>query len=131
MVTDFQSGDSAPLQVVSLKAGGTGLNLTSASRVIHYDRWWNPAVEDQATDRAWRIGQVSTVFVHKLVCQGTMEERIDSLLQDKKALADSAVGSGEGWLTEMSTDELKGLFALDPDTTGDALGEDRTPGTTA
>ena len=117
MVTNFQSGDSAPLQVVSLKAGGTGLNLTSASRVIHYDRWWNPAVEDQATDRAWRIGQRSTVFVHKLVCRGTMEERIDSLLQDKKALADSAVSSGEGWLTEMSTDELKGLFALGPNTT--------------
>jgi len=114
MVTSFQSGDSAPLQVVSLKAGGTGLNLTSASRVIHYDRWWNPAVEDQATDRAWRIGQQSTVFVHKLVCRGTLEERIDSLLQDKKALADSAVSSGEGWLTEMSTDELKGLFRLDP-----------------
>ena len=102
--------------MVSLKAGGTGLNLTSASRVIHYDRWWNPAVEDQATDRAWRIGQRSTVFVHKLVCRGTMEERIDSLLQDKKALADSAVGSGEGWLTEMSTDELRGLFALGPST---------------
>ena len=118
MVRNFQSGDSAPLQVVSLKAGGTGLNLTSASRVIHYDRWWNPAVEDQATDRAWRIGQRSTVFVHKLVCRGTMEERIDALLQDKKALADSAVSSGEGWLTEMSTDELKGLFTLGPDATG-------------
>ncbi len=117
MVTSFQSGDSAPLMVVSLKAGGTGLNLTSASRVIHYDRWWNPAVEDQATDRAWRIGQQSTVFVHKLVCRGTLEERIDSLLLDKKALADSAVSSGEGWLTEMSTDELKGLFSLDPTAT--------------
>ncbi len=118
MVSNFQSGDSAPLQVVSLKAGGTGLNLTSASRVIHYDRWWNPAVEDQATDRAWRIGQRSTVFVHKLVCRGTMEERIDALLHDKKALADSAVSSGEGWLTEMSTDELRGLFTLGPDATG-------------
>lgn len=131
MVTNFQSGASAPLQVISLKAGGTGLNLTSASRVIHYDRWWNPAVEDQATDRAWRIGQLSTVFVHKLVCRGTMEERIDSLLQDKKALADSAVSSGEGWLTEMSTDELKGLFALGPNTTGDAVGEDRAAGSKA
>ena len=119
MVTSFQSGESAPLQVVSLKAGGTGLNLTSASRVIHYDRWWNPAVEDQATDRAWRIGQQSTVFVHKLVCRGTMEERIDSLLLDKKALADSAVSSGEGWLTEMSTDQLKGLFTLGPNATGE------------
>ena len=115
MVRDFQSGTSAPLMLVSLKAGGTGLNLTSASRVIHYDRWWNPAVENQATDRAWRIGQQSTVFVHKLVCRGTMEERIDRLLHDKKALADSAVSTGEGWLTEMSTDELQGLFSLGRD----------------
>lgn len=125
MVRDFQSGASAPLQVVSLKAGGTGLNLTSASRVIHYDRWWNPAVEDQATDRAWRIGQKSTVFVHKLVCRGTMEERIDSLLQDKKALANSAVSSGEGWLTEMTTEELKGLFTLGPDATNETDSLDR------
>ncbi|MCL4131622.1 UNVERIFIED_CONTAM: hypothetical protein GTU68_052441 [Idotea baltica] len=117
MVSTFQSGESAPLQVVSLKAGGTGLNLTAASRVIHYDRWWNPAVEDQATDRAWRIGQRSTVFVHKLVCRGTLEERIDSLLHDKKALANSAVSSGEGWLTEMTTDELQGLLTLGPDAT--------------
>lgn len=119
MVTDFQSGDGPLLQVVSLKAGGTGLNLTSASRVIHYDRWWNPAVEDQATDRAWRIGQQATVFVHKLVCRGTLEERIDALLQDKKALANSAVGSGEAWLTEMSTDELRGLLALGTPTAAD------------
>ncbi len=117
MVTTFQSGEGPPLQVVSLKAGGTGLNLTAASRVIHYDRWWNPAVENQATDRAWRIGQQSTVFVHKLVCRGTMEERIDLLLQDKKTLADSAVGTGEGWLTEMGTDELKGLFSLGQEAT--------------
>lgn len=128
MVTNFQSGDSAPLQVVSLKAGGTGLNLTSASRVIHFDRWWNPAVENQATDRAWRIGQRSTVFVHKLVCRGTLEERIDSLLQDKKSLADSAVSSGEGWLTEMSTAELTGLFTLDPNATNGAASGSRTTG---
>ena len=114
MIEDFQSGASLPLQLVSLKAGGTGLNLTAASRVIHYDRWWNPAVEDQATDRAWRIGQQRTVFVHKLVCQGTLEERIDELLTEKKALADRAVGSGENWLTEMSTDELRDLMSLDP-----------------
>ncbi|MEM9651501.1 MAG: DEAD/DEAH box helicase [Actinomycetota bacterium] len=113
MVRNFQSGEGPPLQVVSLKAGGTGLNLTAASRVIHYDRWWNPAVEDQATDRAWRIGQRATVFVHKLVCRGTMEERIDALLVDKKALAESAVSTGEAWLTEMTTDELRGLFRLD------------------
>ena len=118
MVTTFQSGDSAPLQVVSLKAGGTGLNLTAASRVLHFDRWWNPAVEDQATDRAWRIGQRSTVFVHKLVCRGTLEERIDGLLKDKKTLADSAVSSGEGWLTEMSTDQLNALLSLDASAVG-------------
>jgi SNF2 family DNA or RNA helicase len=122
MVQQFQSGQGAPLQVVSLKAGGTGLNLTAASRVIHYDRWWNPAVEDQATDRAWRIGQTSTVFVHKLVCRGTLEERIDELLTDKKALADSAVSTGEAWLTEMSTDELKGLFSLDHSAAGGGEG---------
>ena len=114
MVATFQAGEGPPLQLVSLKAGGTGLNLTAASRVIHYDRWWNPAVEDQATDRAWRIGQTSTVFVHKLVCQGTLEERIDTLLTEKRALADSVVGTGENWLTEMSTDELAQLLELDP-----------------
>ena len=113
MIETFQAGEGLPLQIVSLKAGGTGLNLTAASRVIHYDRWWNPAVEDQATDRAWRIGQQRTVFVHKLVCQGTLEERIDSLITDKKELADRAVGTGEAWLTEMSTDDLRDLMRLD------------------
>lgn len=113
MIAEFQAGQGLPVQLVSLKAGGTGLNLTAASRVIHYDRWWNPAVEDQATDRAWRIGQTRTVFVHKLVCQGTLEERIDALLEAKRDLADKAVGAGEGWLTEMSTEELRELLALD------------------
>ncbi len=113
MIEQFQTGSGPPLQLVSLKAGGTGLNLTSASRVIHYDRWWNPAVEDQATDRAWRIGQDQTVFVHKLVCQGTLEERIDLLLEEKRDLADRAVGSGESWLTEMTTEELRQLLSLD------------------
>ncbi|MFN3215133.1 MAG: DEAD/DEAH box helicase [Acidimicrobiales bacterium] len=117
MVERFQAGEGSPLQIVSLKAGGTGLNLTAASRVIHYDRWWNPAVEDQATDRAWRIGQQRTVFVHKLVCQGTLEERIDGLITEKKALAERAVGSGEAWLTEMGTDELRDLLSLDPSST--------------
>jgi hypothetical protein len=115
MITDFQGGSGLPLQLVSLKAGGTGLNLTAATRVIHYDRWWNPAVEDQATDRAWRIGQLHTVFVHKLVCQGTLEERIDALLVDKRDLAERAVGGGEGWLTELGTDQLRALLSLDPD----------------
>jgi SNF2 family DNA or RNA helicase len=116
MVTTFQHGDvTSPLLLVSLKAGGTGLNLTAASRVVHYDRWWNPAVEDQATDRAWRIGQRRAVFVHKLVCEGTVEERIDGLINDKRALADAVVGStGETWLSELTTDELRDLVTLDP-----------------
>jgi superfamily II DNA or RNA helicase len=115
MVDRFQAGEGSPLLFVSLKAGGTGLNLTAASRVVHYDRWWNPAVEDQATDRAWRIGQTRSVFVHKLVCQGTIEEKVAALIDDKRALADAVVGStGENWLSELSTDELRDLIALDP-----------------
>ena len=114
MVDVFQSGTGSPLLLVSLKAGGTGLNLTAATRVVHYDRWWNPAVEDQATDRAWRIGQHRSVFVHKLVCQGTIEERVDALINDKRALADAVVGTtGETWLSELSTDELRDLIMLD------------------
>ncbi len=109
MVADFQAGAGAPLLLVSLKAGGTGLNLTAASQVIHYDRWWNPAVEDQATDRAWRIGQQRTVNVHKLVCQGTVEERIGEVIDEKRAIADAVVGGGEAWLSELSTDELARL----------------------
>jgi non-specific serine/threonine protein kinase len=113
MVDEFQAGQH-PLLLVSLKAGGTGLNLTAASRVVHYDRWWNPAVEDQATDRAWRIGQHQSVFVHKLVCEGTVEERIDALITDKRALADAVIGTtGEAWLSELSTDDLRDLVTLD------------------
>jgi SNF2 family DNA or RNA helicase len=115
MVEAFQNGTAtSPLLLVSLKAGGTGLNLTAASQVVHYDRWWNPAVEDQATDRAWRIGQSRTVFVHKLVCEGTVEERIDTLINDKRRLADAVVGTtGEAWLSELSTDDLRDLVTLD------------------
>jgi SNF2 family DNA or RNA helicase len=115
MVQAFQDGTAtSPLLLVSLKAGGTGLNLTAASQVVHYDRWWNPAVEDQATDRAWRIGQSRTVFVHKLVCEGTVEERIDALINDKRKLADAVVGTtGEAWLSELSTDDLRDLVMLD------------------
>ena len=114
MVDDFQSGSASPLLLVSLRAGGTGLNLTAASRVVHYDRWWNPAVEDQATDRAWRIGQHRSVFVHKLVCQGTIEERVDAMINDKRALADAVVGTtGEAWLSELSTEALRDLIVLD------------------
>ena len=113
MVNDFQAGEGPPLLLISLKAGGTGLNLTAASQVIHYDRWWNPAVEDQATDRAWRIGQGRTVVVHKLVCEGTVEERIAALIDQKRALADAVVGAGEAWLSELSTAELRDLVRLE------------------
>ncbi|HNJ97896.1 MAG TPA: helicase-related protein, partial [Ilumatobacteraceae bacterium] len=120
MVQTFQAGTApSPLLLVSLKAGGTGLNLTAASRVVHYDRWWNPAVEDQATDRAWRIGQSRSVFVHKLVCEGTIEERIDALINDKRKLAEAVVGTtGEAWLSELSTDDLRSLVMLDQPRTG-------------
>ena len=113
MVAEFQAEGGPSLLLVSLKAGGTGLNLTAASQVIHYDRWWNPAVEDQATDRAWRLGQQRTVNVHKLVCQGTVEERIGEVIDEKRAIADSVIGTGEAWLSELSTDELARLVMLD------------------
>ena len=98
--------------LLSIKAGGTGLNLTAAGHVIHLDRWWNPAVEDQATDRAYRIGQKRTVLVHKLVSSGTIEERIDAMITSKRALAELVVGNGEGWITELSTDQLRDVIAL-------------------
>ncbi len=119
LVSDFQAG-SSPLLLVSLKAGGSGLNLTAATRVIHIDRWWNPAVEDQASDRAWRIGQTATVLVHRLATRGTIEERIDTIITEKRDLAarvlseDGATGhSGEAWITELSTDELRRLISLE------------------
>ncbi|MNO22530.1 ATP-dependent helicase HepA [compost metagenome] len=112
MVHAFQEGNGSPLFVLSLKAGGVGLNLTRANHVIHYDRWWNPAVENQATDRVFRIGQQKNVEVHKLICQGTLEERIDELIEKKKSLSEQVVGSGEQWLTEMSNDELRSLVTL-------------------
>lgn len=116
MVEQFQSGtSSSPLLLVSLKAGGTGLNLTAASQVVHYDRWWNPAVEDQATDRAWRIGQKRAVLVHKLVCEGTVEERIDALINDKRSLAGAVVGAqGETWVSELDNAGLRDLVTLSP-----------------
>ncbi|MEB3195921.1 MAG: DEAD/DEAH box helicase [Candidatus Sericytochromatia bacterium] len=113
MVRDFQDRpDAAPVLVLSLKAGGVGLNLTRANHVFHFDRWWNPAVENQATDRAFRIGQTRNVMVHKFVCLGTLEEKIDQMLEDKKALSSLVVGEGEGWLTELSTDQLRDILAL-------------------
>ncbi|MGC1122773.1 MAG: DEAD/DEAH box helicase [Candidatus Methanofastidiosia archaeon] len=112
MIEHFQKTERVPLFVLSLKAGGLGLNLTAANHVFHFDRWWNPAVENQATDRAFRIGQVKNVQVHKFVCLGTVEERIDEMIEEKKGLAERIVGAGEGWITEMSAAELKNLFAL-------------------
>jgi SNF2 family DNA or RNA helicase len=119
LVGRFQDDDGPPVLLVSLKAGGTGLNLTAASHVIHLDRWWNPAVEDQATDRAYRIGQQRTVLVHKLVSTGTVEERIDAMITAKRTLAEQVVGSGEGWITELSTDDLRQVIALRADTVED------------
>jgi len=113
MLSRFQEDEDAPsIFVLSLKAGGTGLNLMRANHVFHFDRWWNPAVEDQATDRAYRIGQTRNVQVHKFICPGTLEERIDALIESKVALADNVVGAGEGWLTELSTEDLRDLIVL-------------------
>ncbi|MGX1887413.1 SNF2-related protein [Streptomyces sp. NPDC055287] len=111
MVDRFQRGE-VPVFLLSLKAAGTGLNLTRATHVVHYDRWWNPAVEDQATDRAYRIGQDKPVQVHKLLAEGTVEDKVAKLLESKRALADAVVGSGEAALTELSDDDLAELVAL-------------------
>jgi len=120
MVQRFQANHQGPpLFILSLKAGGLGLNLTAANHVFHFDRWWNPAVENQATDRAFRIGQKRNVQVHKFVCLGTLEERIDQMIEQKKELAESIVGTGEGWLTEMSTEQLKQVFALSREAVGE------------
>ncbi len=113
MVQRFQEDSNGPpLFILSLKAGGTGLNLTRANHVFHFDRWWNPAVEDQATDRAFRIGQKQNVQVHKFICGNTLEEMIDDMIESKKALARSVVGGGENWLTELSTADLRDLVSL-------------------
>jgi SNF2 family DNA or RNA helicase len=115
MVERFQAeGTEARVFVISLKAGGTGLNLTAANHVVHFDRWWNPAVEDQATDRAHRIGQRQNVQVHKFVTLSTLEEAIDEIIENKRALARSVIGGGEDWLTELSTGDLRRLVELRP-----------------
>ena len=120
MITSFQEDEYAPPAfILSLKAGGTGLTLTRANHVIHYDRWWNPAVENQATDRAYRIGQKKNVQVYKFICAGTLEERIDQMITKKLALANSVVGSGERWLTELNDNELQNLLALNEDMVGE------------
>ena len=112
MVDDFQNNPDSHILLVSLKAGGTGLNLTAASVVIHYDLWWNPAVESQASDRAWRIGQQRDVLVYRFVTEGTFEERINEMLTEKRRITDLAVSSGENWVGDMSTSELRALFSL-------------------
>ena len=114
LVRQFQEDERVTFFVISLKAGGAGLNLTAASHVVHFDRWWNPAVENQATDRAFRIGQAKNVLVHKFVCRGTVEERIDQLIDSKRQLSqDLLEGGAEVLLTEMRDDELLKLVALD------------------
>ena len=114
MIDRFQHDPQGPpIMILSLKAGGVGLNLTRANHVFHFDRWWNPAVENQATDRVFRIGQTLNVQVHKFVCTGTLEEKIHDMIESKKQLAEQVVGAGEEWLTELDTDQLRNLLILD------------------
>ncbi|MFS2294198.1 MAG: SNF2-related protein [Actinomadura sp.] len=115
LVQRFQNDEEPAVFLLSLKAAGTGLTLTAANHVVHVDRWWNPAVEDQATDRAFRIGQTRNVQVRKFICVGTMEERVDEMIERKKALAESIVGTGEDWLTELSVAELRDVLRLSPE----------------
>ena len=112
MVDAFQNDPLSRIFILSLKAGGTGLNLTAASQVIHYDLWWNPAVEAQATDRAYRIGQKKSVQVHRLITENTFEEKIDAMIQSKKELAELTVASGEKWISELSDDDIRELVSL-------------------
>jgi SNF2 family DNA or RNA helicase len=120
MVERFQTDEKAShFFILSLKAGGTGLNLTRANHVFHYDRWWNPAVENQATDRVYRIGQKKNVEVHAFICSGTIEEHIDELIERKKEVAGSVIGSGEAWLTELSNSEIRKLFQLRAEVQGE------------
>jgi SNF2 family DNA or RNA helicase len=120
MVQTFQDDPHGPsIFILSIKAGGTGLNLTRANHVFHFDRWWNPAVENQATDRAFRIGQTKNVQVHKFLCAGTFEEKIDEMIERKQALAETIVGESEGWLTELSPEQLRDLFTLRKEAVGD------------
>jgi SNF2 family DNA or RNA helicase len=112
LIEKFNNDEDIPVMIVSLKAGGTGLNLTAANHVIHYDLWWNPAVENQATDRVYRIGQDKKVFVHRLITTNTFEERINEIINEKKELSDELVQKGEKWITEMNDRELKKMFSL-------------------
>ena len=112
MVAAFQSDPERNMLILSLKAGGTGLNLTSACHVIHYDLWWNPAVEAQATDRAFRIGQTKDVTVHRFITKDSFEERINNMIQQKKSLAQMTVASGEQWIGQLSNEEIRDIFRL-------------------
>ena len=119
MVERFQGESGGPrVFVLSLRAGGTGLNLTRASHVFHFDRWWNPAVENQATDRVFRIGQTRNVQVHKFICAGTLEDKIDEMIERKREVAESVVGAGENWLTELSNEDLMEVLSLSKDVAG-------------
>ena len=113
MVETFNGEDYIPFMILSLKAAGVGLNLTGANHVIHFDRWWTPAVENQATDRAFRIGQKKNVMVHKFVAQGTIEERVNAVIEKKQSLAENIIGEGEQWITELSDGELLSMMRLD------------------
>jgi SNF2 family DNA or RNA helicase len=113
MIAEFQDSQTeSSIFVLSLKAGGVGITLTKANHVFHFDRWWNPAVENQATDRAYRIGQKKKVFAHKFVTIGTLEERIDAMIEHKQKMADSIIGTGESWLTELDNDAFRELIEL-------------------
>jgi len=112
MVDAFQAKDGPGIFILTVKTGGTGLNLTAASHVFHYDRWWNPAVENQATDRAYRIGQTRNVQVHKMIAIGTLEDRIDAMIEKKKELADHVISGDESWLTNLSTENLREIMSL-------------------
>ncbi len=123
MIERFQSSSLPAAEqpnvfILSIKAGGVGLNLTAANHVFHFDRWWNPAVENQATDRAYRMGQTRDVQVHKFISLGTLEERIDEMLDNKFQLSENVISSSEGWITELSNEALQELFALRKDWSG-------------
>ena len=124
LVESFQSPTGPRVFVLSLKAGGVGLNLIRANHVVHFDRWWNPAVENQATDRAFRIGQQRNVEVNKFICQGTLEDKIDALIESKQAMAEQVIGRGEAWLSELSNEELESVLVL----RRDALQEEEEAG---
>ena len=114
MIRDFQAGEGAGALVLSLKAGGTGLNLTAANHVVLYDRWWNPAVEDQARDRAWRIGQQHTVIAHRLVCPGTVDERVEEVVAGKRRIADMVLPKSSS-IADLDHDQLRAALGIRPD----------------